>query len=91
MKKRFSLLKYGYIFNKKSLCDNVFKVCCILYNVLLHDDHLDDKWDNDDEDDEMDEEELTHIRKLLCRLARDEALRDKSLVGNYYFNAQVRL
>jgi hypothetical protein len=91
MKKRFSLLKYGYRFNKKSQCDNVFKVCCILHNMLLHEDHLDDKWDNDDENDEMDEEELTHIRKFRCRLARDEALRDKSLVGNYYFNAQVRL
>ncbi len=62
----------------------------MLHNILLHEDHLDDKWDTDDNN-EMDEEEVAHIQIFRGRVAQEMACIDKSLVGNYYFNAEIVL
>lgn len=67
--------------------------CCILHNLLLTHDGLDDKWDDRVDDVEMDEDEMQHISNFHLRVA--DLLRtnapDRSRIGVHYFNCNTAL
>ena len=44
LKGRFKILRYGFRFQKITLCDKLFLTCCALHNLLLAEDGLDKNW-----------------------------------------------
>ena len=54
LKIRFRILRSRILFNSQRKVDNVFHAACIMHNMLLKDDGLDEGWDIiDDEDDDL--------------------------------------
>ena len=45
LKGRFRILRYGFRFQKITLCDKLFLTCCSLHNLLLDKDGLDKNWE----------------------------------------------
>jgi hypothetical protein len=50
LKKRFLILKHALRIHDPQKIERVFVTCCVLHNMLLEYDGLDDKWIEDDED-----------------------------------------
>ena len=74
LKKRFKLLKIGMLYQDQQKCDNAFMTCCVLHNMLLTEDGLDERWTEEVENwhtgefDEPDELEIAQMTKVNNRV-----------------------
>ena len=68
LKIRFRILRSRILFQKQGYIDNVFYASCIMHNMLLKDDGLDEGWDEGEDGDDDDLREGLEMRRIRLRL-----------------------
>jgi Plant transposon protein len=85
LKGRFRCLKLPIYYQNKENIDNMFYVCCIMHNILLHFDGLDVRWEKDvnylAQDGQHSYEDMVIFRQHLSRVRNLTPVTDYSLVG----------
>lgn len=85
LKGRFRCLKLPIYYQKKENIDNMFYVCCIMHNMLLHFDGLDERWERDvnymEQDGHHSYEDMVIFRQHLSRVRNLTPVTDFTLVG----------
>ena len=68
LKIRFRILRSRVMFHKQSRVDNVFFAACIMHNMLIEDDGLDEGWHDEEEGEDDDIRDGLEMRRIRLRL-----------------------